>query len=119
MKMRPDTHICRMIHPETVKAAQLAVPDDDRVAALAQFFKAYGDPTRLKVLFMLGAASEMCVCDIAAALGMQHSAVSHQLTVLLRTRLVRQKKQGKAVYYSLAGKHVKDLLSKGFEQTGS
>jgi len=106
-----------MIHPETVKAAQLAVPDDDRMAALAQLFKAYGDPTRLKVLFMLG-ASEMCVCDIAAALGMQHSAVSHQLTALLRARLVRQKKQGKAVYYSLAGIHVKDLLSKGLEQTG-
>ncbi len=117
MMMRPTPHICRMIHPETVKAGALAVPDEDRVAALALLFKAYGDPTRLKVLFMLG-TSEMCVCDIAAALGMQHSAVSHQLTVLLRARLVRQKKQGKAVYYSLAGKHVKALLLQGFDQTG-
>ncbi|MEN6472756.1 MAG: metalloregulator ArsR/SmtB family transcription factor [Syntrophaceae bacterium] len=107
-----------MIHPETVKAARSAVPDDgDRVVVLARLFKAYGDPTRLKILFML-AASEMCVCDIAAALGMQHSAVSHQLTVLLRSRLVRQKKQGKAVYYSLSGKHVKALLFQGFDLTG-
>jgi len=116
--MRSDTHICRMIHPETVKAARQAVMDDeDRVAVLARLFKAYGDPTRLKILRMLG-VSEMCVCDIAAALAMQHSAVSHQLTVLLRTRLVRQKKQGKAVYYSLAGKHVQDLLCLGLEQAG-
>mgnify|MGYP001283826121 CR=1 FL=1 len=115
--MRSETHICRMIHPETVKAVQSAMPGEDRAAVLARLFKAYGDPTRLKILHMLG-VSEMCVCDIAAALGMQHSAVSHQLTVLLRARLVRQKKLGKAVYYSLAGKHVKDLLSMGSEQTG-
>jgi len=107
-----------MIHPETVKAAVLAVPEDeDRVAFVARLFKAYGHPTRLKILCMLGVC-EMCVCDIAAALGMQHSAVSHQLTVLLRARLVRQKKQGKEVYYSLAGTYVKDVLCLGFEQAG-
>lgn len=114
--MHDDTpHECKVIHPEVVAAVRAAVPcTEDQAAAMSRFFKAFGDTTRLKILFALRHA-EMCVCDIAAVLGMQHSAISHQLNTLSLARLVRQRKRGKIVYYSLCDAHVESLLTQGLE----
>lgn len=110
-----DSHVCKAIHPEVVAAVRAAIPHTaDQIVETSRFFKAFGDATRLKILLAL-AASEMCVCDIAAVLGMQHSAISHQLNTLTRARLVRQRKTGKIVYYSLSDTHVQDMLAQGFE----
>ncbi len=91
------------------------LPADERVAdELADFFKLFGDPTRIKILFALG-ASELCVGDIAELLAMNHSAISHQLRLLSRSRLIKSRKTGKHVYYSLSDKHIKNVLAQGFE----
>ncbi len=84
------------------------------VIELAEFFKLFGDATRIKILFALG-ASELCVGDIAAILDMKHSAVSHQLRTLSRSRLVKSRKAGKKVYYSLNNRHIRNVLMQGFE----
>ncbi len=88
--------------------------DEAMLNELAEFFKVFGDATRIRILFAL-AAAEMCVCDIAALLGMNHSAISHQLKILSRSKLVRQRREGKLVYYSLSDAHVKRVLAQGFE----
>jgi len=91
------------------------LPGNERIVnEIADFFKLFGDPTRIKILFALG-ASELCVGDIATLLGMNHSAVSHQLRLLSRSRLIRSRKTGKNVYYSISDKHIKNVLSQGFE----
>lgn len=109
---------CRQIHPQTVDMVRGAMPRDDRqFKDLARFFKTFGDATRLKVLIALS-SSELCVCDIAAVLGMQHSAISHQLSQLSRQRLVRHRRVGKIIYYSLNDLHVKTMLTQGFEHIG-
>lgn len=84
------------------------------VIELADFFKLFGDATRIRILFALGAA-ELCVGDIAAILDMKHSAVSHQLRTLNRSRLVKSRKAGKKVYYSLNDRHIRNVLMQGFE----
>jgi len=105
----------KQIHPQVVNSVRKSLPDEDQqFKNLARFFKTFGDCTRLKVLMALSEA-EMCVCDIAAALGMQHSAISHQLSLLNRERLVKHRREGKAIYYSLNDSHVKILLQQGFE----
>ncbi|MEN6467049.1 MAG: metalloregulator ArsR/SmtB family transcription factor [Syntrophaceae bacterium] len=106
---------CKQIHPQVVSSVRKAIPDGDHeIKDLARFFKAFGDSTRLKILMALS-KSEMCVCDIAALLGMQHSAISHQLALLDRERLVRHRREGKVIYYSLNDSHVNTLLYQGFE----
>ena len=113
MKSKKDT--CKQIHPQVVSSVRKAIPDEDnQFKDLARFFKTFGDCTRLKILMALS-ASEMCVCDIAALLEMQHSAISHQLSLLSRERLVKDRREGKVVYYSLKDSHVKTLLYQGFE----
>lgn len=113
--MKPDKHSCKQIHPQTVASVRKAIPDEDyQFRDMARFFKTFGDSTRLKILMALN-ESEMCVCDIAAAIGMQHSAISHQLALLGRERLVRHRREGKVVYYSLNDSHVKALLDQGLE----
>jgi ArsR family transcriptional regulator, lead/cadmium/zinc/bismuth-responsive transcriptional repressor len=112
MKVTRDS--CKQIHPKVVDAVRKAIPKGDHeFKNLARFFKAFGDSTRLKILMALG-ASEMCVCDIAALLGMQHSPISHQLALLDRERLVRHRREGRVIYYSLNDSHVKTLLRQGF-----
>jgi ArsR family transcriptional regulator len=112
---KASPHACKVIHREVVDRVRKAMPDEeDHISELGRFFKVFGDPTRLKILYAL-TVSEMCVCDIAALLGMQHSAISHQFTTLNGARLVKQRKRGKVVYYSLRDKHVKTLLSQGLE----
>lgn len=113
--MKKRKNACRQIHPQVVEAVRGRIPTEDLlIKDLARFFKSFGDCTRLKILMALG-ASEMCVCDIAAVLGMQHSAISHQLAILDRERLVRHRREGKVIYYSLNDSHVKTLLRQGFE----
>lgn len=108
-------HICKVIHKDVVNNVKQQMPHDDSfVYDLAEFFKAFADGTRLRILLALR-ISEMCVCDIAALLGMNHSAISHQLRILSHLRLVKQRKYGKVVYYTLNDVHVKALLDLGFE----
>jgi ArsR family transcriptional regulator len=80
--------------------------------ALAEFFKVFGDSTRLKILYALS-MSEMCVCDLAALLSMSQSAISHQLKVLRQTRLIKYRKDGKVVYYSLDDDHIRRVFEQG------
>ena len=87
---------------------------DDEFFEVADLFKMFGDSTRLKILYILS-SGEVCVCDIAAHIGMTQSAVSHQLRVLKSARLVKCRKQGKTVFYSLSDSHVKTILNQGIE----
>ena len=101
-------------HPEHIKLAKLHELDDTTSLRLAEIFKVLGDPTRIKLLALLS-ASEMCVCDIADALGMKQSAISHQLRVLRGARLVKFRKDGKEAWYSLDDDHVVKLMRQGLE----
>ena len=95
----------RVVHVHAVRAARAALPAGDRMGALAQFFTALGDPTRLRIVAAL-AAQELCVCDLAAAIGQTESAVSHQLRHLRELRLVRARREGRRVFYALDDEHV-------------
>jgi ArsR family transcriptional regulator, lead/cadmium/zinc/bismuth-responsive transcriptional repressor len=99
----------RIIHPGAVRAAARGLPGPEELESMSLHLKALGDPTRLKILSALSAA-ELCVCDLGEALGMTVSAVSHQLAVLRERRLVRSRRDGKVVYYSLMDGHVRDIL---------
>lgn len=102
-----------IIHKEVVGRVRALMPADEALFDLAELFKVFGDSTRVKIICALF-QSQMCVCDIAALLGMTKSAISHQLRVLKQAKLVKYKKDGKVVYYSLADDHVKNLFDQGF-----
>ena len=101
-------------HADVVALVSEKMADEDLLIDLAELFKIFGDSTRIKILYTLSVA-EMCVCDIAQALGMSISAVSHQLSILRRSKLVGTRREGKTVFYSLADEHVTSILSQGFE----
>lgn len=105
---------CEMIHEEVVENARAKMPDEDELYDLADFFKIFGDSTRVKIIWALD-EQEMCVCDIAALLNMSKSAISHQLRTLKQADLVKHRRDGKVVYYSLKDDHVKDIFEKGME----
>lgn len=84
------------------------------LSRLAELFKIFGDETRIRILYALFEA-EVCVCDLAKLLGMTQSAVSHQLRILKQARLIKSRRDGKTVFYSLADEHVRTLLSQGTE----
>lgn len=90
------------------------IPDEEEVYYLAELYKVFGDPTRIKILYVL-TKSEMCVRDIAQVLNMSQSSISHQLRVLKQTRLVKFKRVGKVIFYSLADEHVYTILNQGLE----
>ena len=90
------------------------IPDENELFDLAELFKVFGDSTRIRILYVLFEA-EMCVCDIAALLGMTQSAISHQLRALKNARLVKARREGKTVFYSLADDHVKTIIDQGLE----
>ena len=90
------------------------MPDEEVLYDLAELFKIFGDSTRIKILYVLF-ESEMCVCDIAQLLGMTQSAISHQLRSLKQSRLVKARREGKTVFYSLADGHVRTILDQGME----
>ena len=103
-----------VIHDEAVARVREAMLDEQNFYDLANLFKMFADNTRLKILWALS-HEEMCVCDLAALLGMTTSAISHQLKSLRLAKLVKYSKQGKVVYYSLVDCHAKELLDKGLE----
>ena len=111
-KNTPQDFLC--LHEEAVAAVRKQMPDEDDLYDLAELYKVFGDSTRIKILYVLF-ESEMCVCDIAALLGMTQSAISHQLRALKNARLVKSRRDGKTVFYSLADEHVKTILDQGIE----
>lgn len=90
------------------------LPDEEELYYLADLFKIFADPTRIKILYVL-MKGEMCVCDIALLLHMSQSSISHQLRVLKQSRLVKFRRDGKTIFYSLSDHHVKTMLSQGLE----
>lgn len=102
------------VHEQTVSKVLSEMPDDEQLYDLAELFKVFGDSTRIKILYALFEA-ELCVCDIAQLLNLTQSAVSHQLRVLKNTRLVKPRREGKAVFYSLADDHVRRIIAQGMD----
>jgi len=103
---------CHMIHEDIVNMVKAKMPLEENLYDLAELFKVFGDTTRIKILCAL-TESEMCVCDIAALLNMTQSAISHQLRVLKQARLVKFRREGKIVYYSLDDEHIKRIFDQG------
>ena len=116
MKKAPSvpTCECEEIHGDRVEKCKSEMPTVETLYDLADFFKILGDSTRMGILFAID-REPMCVCDIAASLGMTKSAVSHQLKGLRAADLVRYRKSGKNVYYELADQHVRDIIEKALE----
>lgn len=102
------------VHEEVVKEVQSRMPEEDKLYGLAEFFKVFGDTTRIKILYVL-LQSEMCVYDIASLLNMTQSAISHQLRVLKQMQLVKFRREGKIVFYSLSDSHIENILNQGME----
>jgi len=105
---------CVVIHEEVVARVRDSMPDRKKLYDLANLYKMFADGTRLKILWALSCEA-MCVCDLAALLGMTTSAISHQLKSLRLANLVKYEKQGKIVYYSLVDCHSRDIFRMGFE----
>lgn len=103
---------CMDIHTNIVDKTKEEMPEEEMLYDLAELFKVFGDTTRIKILYALF-SNEMCVCDIASLLNMTHSAISHQLRVLKQARLVKFRKEGKVVYYSLDDSHVSQIFDCG------
>ncbi|MDR0759829.1 MAG: metalloregulator ArsR/SmtB family transcription factor [Treponema sp.] len=103
---------CNVIHEDVIARVRQLMPEDEVLLNLADMFKVFSDSTRVRILCALQ-HSEMCVCDIAALLGMTKSAISHQLRTLRQTRLVKYRKDGKVVYYSLDDEHVGGIFAQG------
>ena len=105
------------VNQEAVKKLEEELPPEELLYDLAELFKVFGDSTRIKILYALFEA-ELCVCDIAQALGMTQTAVSHQLRVLKANKLVKFRKEGKNVFYSLDDDHVRRIIDQGMEHLG-
>lgn len=99
-------------HHQDIKKG--CIPEDETLYKLADLFKVFGDPTRIRILYTLS-VEELCVCDIADVLSMTQSAISHQLRILKQMSLVKFRRDGKTVYYSLADSHVATILAQGLE----
>jgi len=115
-KMEEPVERCELmyVHEEIVKKVEQVMPDDEQLFDLAELFKLFGDSTRIKILYLLF-ESEMCVCDIAQPLHMTQSAISHQLALLKKSKLVKNRRDGKTVFYSLADSHVRTIINQGME----
>lgn len=103
---------CNVIHEDIVSKVKKMMPQEENLYDLAELFKVFGDSTRIKILSALFEA-EMCVCDIAFLLNMTQSAISHQLRLLKQAKLVKYRKEGKVVFYSLDDHHVKKIIDQG------
>lgn len=101
-------------HQELVDKVNREMPDEEILYDLAELFKIFGDSTRIKILYVLF-ESEMCVCDIAQLLNMTQSAISHQLRALKQSKLVKYRREGKTIFYSLADGHVRTIINQGME----
>ncbi len=105
---------CEEVHSDIVEKRKSEMPEGETLYELADFFKIFGDSTRINILFAIDSAP-MCVCDIAELLGMTKSAVSHQLKILRQSDIVTYRKSGKNVFYALADDHVRDIIEKALE----
>ena len=116
MEDRYNADCCDLLctHEDIIKNVRDNLPDEDTLFDLTELFRIFGDSTRIRILYVLFEA-EMCVCDIAALLGMTQSAISHQLRALKSARLVKGRREGKTVFYSLADDHVKTIINQGLE----
>ena len=116
MEDRYNVECCDFIHAheEIVEKVRQELPDEDTLYDLSELFRIFGDSTGSRILYVLFEA-EMCVCDIAALLGMTQSAISHQLRALKNARLVKSRREGKTVFYALADDHVKTIIDQGIE----
>lgn len=101
-------------HEDIINKVTSEMPDEEILYDLAELFKIFGDSTRIKILYVLF-ESEMCVCDIAQLLNMTQSAISHQLRSLKQSKLVKYRREGKTVFYSLADSHVRAIIDQGME----
>ena len=101
-------------HGDIIQTVQPAMPKEEHLYDLAELFKIFGDSTRIRILYVLFEA-EVCVCDIAEVLKMTQSAISHQLRLLKQAKLVKSRREGKTVYYSLADDHVRTIIDQGME----
>ncbi len=102
------------VHEELLKIVEETMPDETELYDLAELFKVFGDSTRIRILFVLFEA-EVCVCDLAQALNMTQSAISHQLKILKQNKLVKNRREGKSIFYSLADDHVRTIIAMGRE----
>ena len=107
-----NDYLC--VHEDVVKQVLAEMPPDETLYDLAELFKVFGDSTRIRILYALFEA-ELCVFDIAQLLGLTQTAVSHQLRVLKTNKLVKCRRQGKVVFYSLADDHVRRIINQGME----
>lgn len=116
MEDRYNVECCDFLHAheEVVEMVRQKLPGEDILYDLTELFRIFGDSTRVRILYVLFEA-EMCVCDIAALLGMTQSAISHQLRSLKNARLVKSRREGKTVFYALADDHVKTIIDQGLE----
>ena len=113
---KEHTECCDMLHAhrEVVTHVEQTMPDENALFELSELFKTFGDPTRIRILFCLF-IDEMCVCDIANLLQMSQSAISHQLAILKRQKLIKARRDGKAVFYALADDHVRTIINQGMD----
>ncbi|MBR6536914.1 MAG: winged helix-turn-helix transcriptional regulator [Lachnospiraceae bacterium] len=102
------------VHEELLQKVTAQMPKEEALYDLAELFKVFGDSTRIRILFVLFEA-EVCVCDLAEALQMTQSAVSHQLKILKQAKLVKNRRAGKSIFYSLADDHVRAIIGQGLE----
>jgi DNA-binding transcriptional ArsR family regulator len=119
-KMPPDEFdACGIscIHPHAIRNVRERMPEERHLAELSDFYKLFGDATRLRILTALSIA-ELCVCDLGVLLDMKQPAISHQLRVLKQARIVRPRREGKVVYYALSDDHIRNVLQVGMEHLG-
>jgi DNA-binding transcriptional ArsR family regulator len=116
MPNKQEIEQCEFIHAheEIIEKVNKNMPDEEILYDLAELFKIFGDSTRIRILYVLF-ESEMCVCDIAQLLNMTQSAISHQLRALKQSKLVKYRREGKTVFYSLADGHVRTIIGQGME----
>ena len=107
---------CEVIeaHEGVISRVRAKMPEDEVLYNLAELFKLFGDSTRIRILYALF-EEEMCVCDIAQLLNMTQSAISHQLRLLKQSKLVKNRRDGKTVYYALADDHVRTVINQGMD----
>lgn len=109
-----ETCECGEIHENLLQIVNDTIPEENELYDLAELFKVFGDSTRIRILFVLFEA-EVCVCDLAKVLNMTQSAISHQLRILKQNKLVKSRREGKSVFYSLADDHVRSIIAQGRE----
>ena len=102
------------LHEDLLHIVNEKLPREEELYDLAELFKVFGDSTRIRILYVLFEA-EVCVCDLAEALNMTQSAISHQLRILKQNKLVKSRREGKSVFYSLADGHIQTIISQGME----